>query len=50
MSSLSEVTSKVEELEKRVSVIEVDIGKQLINIGNGKITILWRCRKSQEGR
>ena len=50
MSSLSEVTSKVEELEKRVSVIEVDIGKWLINIGNGKITILWRCRDSQEGK
>lgn len=44
MASISEVTAKIEELEKRLDVVEVSFVDCFHSLGNGKITgRLWRA-------
>lgn len=49
MSTFEEVSNKVEELEKRLNVIEVFLKHSYLLLGNGKIAGLRRFRNSQKG-
>lgn len=50
MASISEVTAKIEELEKRLDVVEVSLADCLHSIGNGKSTSCLRRAVFRKGK